>query len=317
MSIKNIQEIFNKYKNVSIITGGTFGHVNPAIALSLKYNLQVYLESKLCKYYIGINFQSFKFTNKWNLFELFKSTFFFIRKLRKSDAVFLSGAYICLPAFIASILLKKKIFIHEQNSVMGKANKLFSYFAQKIFTSFKKTEPKNKKYICTGFFISKPKFKISEKHIAILSGTNSSPFLDLNITHHIAKFAQKNKLKVYHQAHKSTIVQVKKIYQDIGVKAYVDVKFSDFEKIIAQSKILINRAGAGSIAYALLYKKDPILIPLSWSKDDHQRINAIQSGLTYIEEKNITDFSNVLEKKYLEKNKINGDNFGDFFIQVV
>ena len=49
------------------------------------------------------------------------------------------GGYTCIPAILAAKILNKKIIIHEQNSIMGKANRILSKVADKIARMKNKT----------------------------------------------------------------------------------------------------------------------------------------------------------------------------------
>jgi UDP-N-acetylglucosamine--N-acetylmuramyl-(pentapeptide) pyrophosphoryl-undecaprenol N-acetylglucosamine transferase 3 len=60
---------------------------------------------------------------------------------------------VAVPLCIAAFLLRRKIYIHESDTVPGLANRMISKMATKVFYTFpnKKTEdPENKKHIFTG-----------------------------------------------------------------------------------------------------------------------------------------------------------------------
>ena len=54
----------------------------------------------------------------------------------KPDYIFSKGWFVALPVCIAGWILRKPIYIHESDSIMGSSNKLSSCFAQKIFYTF-------------------------------------------------------------------------------------------------------------------------------------------------------------------------------------
>lgn len=80
-----------------------------------------------------------------------QSMIFIIRFKPKFVVAF--GGYATFPVLVAAVLTKTKIIIHEQNSHLGKVNRIFAKYANKIATSFPKTSGFNgdlKKIFFTG-----------------------------------------------------------------------------------------------------------------------------------------------------------------------
>ena len=132
-------------KKIVLLSGGTGGHVFPSIAISeelLRKKIDhVFLTDKRCEKIIKNHnleykvIQSSKFSNKLIDFPLIffktlhgfiQSFFFLINNTPKCIIAF--GGYTCFPSLVAAKLLKIPIFIHEQNSVMVKANKFYINF---------------------------------------------------------------------------------------------------------------------------------------------------------------------------------------------
>ena len=66
--------------------------------------------------------------------------------------LFSTGGYMSIPLCISAILLKRKIYLFEPNMVVGRSNKLFLKFSEKIICYSKSlknfpTEYKNKIYV--------------------------------------------------------------------------------------------------------------------------------------------------------------------------
>lgn len=55
---------------------------------------------------------------------------------RKKTLVFSTGGFVSVPVVLAAKLLRIKVFIHEQTSRVGSANKICSIFADRVFISF-------------------------------------------------------------------------------------------------------------------------------------------------------------------------------------
>lgn len=64
----------------------------------------------------------------------------------KIDIVFSKWWYVSIPLCIAAFLLRKKIFVHESDTISWVSNKLIWFFATKIFYTFPNEKLDNKKY---------------------------------------------------------------------------------------------------------------------------------------------------------------------------
>ena len=148
-------------KRIALTTGGTGGHIYPALALAKEMRKKGYevifigtshrMEKEIVpkekfKFY-GLDilpFSSIKAIIKGikAVFEIRK-----ILKNEKIDTVVGFGNYISIPTILSAKLLGLNIYLQEQNIVMGKANKYCLPFAKKIFLAFGQSleQIKNKK----------------------------------------------------------------------------------------------------------------------------------------------------------------------------
>ena len=154
-------------RKIFIITGGTGGHILPAVCLAkalIEQNNQVtfFGDEKVKNYlhYFGNqkNFQfkllsSSQLVKKWQLLILAtlkiflgfcQALFFLVTK--RPNMVVAFGGYASFPLLLATVLLGKKIILHEQNAYLGKVNRLFLPFATKLAISFPNTFAINQKY---------------------------------------------------------------------------------------------------------------------------------------------------------------------------
>ena len=135
-------------KKILISTGGSGGHVIPAITLydHYKENFETFLTTDKRGYkYINNNNYPCYIINApkaskniviltYNLFLFFTSifkSFFYLRK-KKIDFLLSTGGYMSLPLCLCAKLLKIKIILFEPNMVLGRANKFFLKYASKI-----------------------------------------------------------------------------------------------------------------------------------------------------------------------------------------
>lgn len=116
----------------------------------------------------GITFQDIstgkirRYLDIRNLYEPLKNltgiveSLYYIRR-EKIDIVFSKGGFVSLPVCVAAWMMRKKIYLHESDSVTGLANKICSRLASKVFYTFPNTlteNPKNIKHIYTGHILN-------------------------------------------------------------------------------------------------------------------------------------------------------------------
>lgn len=150
-------------KKVLIVTGGTGGHIFPAIALADKISKNhktIILGDKKTKQYV-VNKHNFKASTVYSsqitagklskIKVLLKISIGVIQSMvaityYRPNVVFAFGGYATFPTLIAATLLRRKIILHEQNSHLGKVNRIFAKYCYKIATTFEETTGISKKF---------------------------------------------------------------------------------------------------------------------------------------------------------------------------
>ncbi len=321
-------------KNYLISTGGSGGHVIPATILfehlSKVANIIITTDLRGLKY-LDTKIYNYKIINTPklnNIFLLplnvilvsiltFKSYIFLKRE--KIQTVFSTGGYMSLPLFIASRLLKLKIYLIEPNQVLGRANKFFLKYCKKIFcysydiknfpidykNKIIKIYPLVKKQI----YEIKPFFSQQKKiTLLIVGGSQGAKIFDENLKYSIAEISKKNKIKIIHQTNKKNIDSLSEFYSKIGVENQIFSFKKNFSTLLQQVDLCITRAGASTMAELSVANIPFIAVPLPSAKDNHQFENAIfyknKDCCWIIDQKNFESKIYQFLKEIIE-NKIN------------
>ena len=236
-----------------------------------------------------------------------------IIKKENIDAMIGFGGFITLPAGIALWLRKRPIFIHEQNAVIGSANKMLSKISKKTFIGFPLEDSDKKiKTILTGNPIRKINLKnfdsIHESDnqikIYVTGGSQGSEFINEIIPKALLKIS--NNLKIKHQCGKNHLNFVDKLYRsadfDFEVKEFYENPFKE----ILWSDFVISRAGALTLSEIISLKRGALIIPLPSSIDNHQALNAesiqrMDLGITHYQEDSLDQL--IIRLKSIIDNK--------------
>ena len=294
-------------KRIIFSTGGTGGHIFPAIHLMNHFSEKGYevllVTDHRGEKFINNNskFRSYKIKtattkNKniigkiFSLFLIFLSIFKSIKiiKEEKPDLVFGVGGYVSFPISFASRLFGLPLVIYESNIILGRANKILLPFSKKIFLSMliSKNFPKkyNDKTRIVGAVLDKkiinykPPKKINEREsfsILILGGSQGAEIFGKIIPPVINMLKVKNfNVEVMQQCTKNQKIEIKKFYEKNNIKNYVFEFDKNILNLISSSSLAITRCGATSTAELVQTQTPFIGVPLPNSADNHQYLNA-------------------------------------------
>ena len=322
-NLKKKLKSWNKLKkNILIATGGSGGHIIPAIVfyelLKKKFNLSISSDLR------GRNFIDYKnydltlietpkiFVNLFMLpiniimvFVLTIKSICFLKK-KKIDLILTTGGYAPVPICLAGIILGKKLYIYEPNFVIGRSNKFFLLYCHKIFCHTKKiknypSKYKDKMHIITPIvrkvFYKKNRFNKKKKFtIMVVGGSQGAQVFDECVHKVFQKISKKNDIKIIHQTKLENINYLKKFYKNHKMVSKVFNYDVDFINLIKDCDFCITRAGSSTLAELSLLNIPYLVVPLPTSKDNHQYENA-----KFFQKENICW---ILEEKKMEVNKL-------------
>ena len=191
------------------------------------------------------------------------------------------GGFITTPVLYISkffnIINSNKIYIHEQNYILGLANKINYFIADKVFTSFP-SKKLNKKEIYVGNFfnsLDKDTEELNHNYINILLLGGSGGSLELNnILLSKLKNLDKELLNKVKLSVQIPINYFKK-YQENYLKIIKNISFFKFNNNLDYTNydLIISRSGSGSLNDILYCTDSVYFVPHLNSRDGHQSLN--------------------------------------------
>ena len=287
-------------KKILITTGGSGGHVLPAITiydhLKVEYDVLIstdlrghkYLDSDIYKVFV-VNTPKL---NKLILlpFAIIKVFFLtlkslFLLKREKIEILISTGGYMSLPLCLAAKILNIKIFLLEPNMIIGRANRFFLNFCEKIICYDSNIigfpDKFQNKLKISYPLIRKKYFDMNYKAnvdriftIIIIGGSQGAKIFDEIVHESILKISKTKPLKIIHQTNQKNVNFLKKFYTDNKIENIIFDFDENLNVLLEQADLCITRAGASSLAEISLLNIPFIAIPLPTAKDNHQLKNA-------------------------------------------
>ncbi|MCB2098343.1 MAG: UDP-N-acetylglucosamine--N-acetylmuramyl-(pentapeptide) pyrophosphoryl-undecaprenol N-acetylglucosamine transferase [Parvularculaceae bacterium] len=201
------------------------------------------------------------------------------------------GGYPSFPSMMAASLLRIPYGVHEQNGVLGRANRMVAQGASFLAHGFSVIEkaPQHIKGAlvevgnpvrdAVGAVAAKdypPIDSESKIDVLIFGGSQGASLFSFVTPQAIAGLpvALRERLRIVQQVRDPEISGVRKIYSDAGVDAELAPFFNDLPARIASAHLVIARAGASTVTELSIIGRPSILVPLAIAMDDHQTGNA-------------------------------------------
>jgi UDP-N-acetylglucosamine--N-acetylmuramyl-(pentapeptide) pyrophosphoryl-undecaprenol N-acetylglucosamine transferase len=201
------------------------------------------------------------------------------------------GGYPTVPPLMAATLRKIPTIIHEQNAVMGRANKLLASRVTALATSFagvlavdpklafKSTRTGNPLrpavIAAAGTSLLAPEAD-GLFRLLVFGGSQGAKIMSDVVPAAIEKLdaALRMRLLLAQQAREEDLARVRETYARLNVAAEVASFFSDLPARIAAAHLVVSRSGAGTVAELAAIGRPSILVPLPNALDQDQFANA-------------------------------------------
>jgi UDP-N-acetylglucosamine--N-acetylmuramyl-(pentapeptide) pyrophosphoryl-undecaprenol N-acetylglucosamine transferase len=315
-------------KRVIITAGGTAGHIYPAVAI-IEYLQEFHKDVEIL--YLGtkngmerriiqhldIDFKTLPASGFSLSRSYFKKALVYLKFVLNLTAGFFvalaviirfkpgfiigMGGYVCAPVFIAAMVCRRPIAIHEQNYIPGRLNKLFAKFARYVFLSFEQSaalfNQKNDKikprFVFTGdpvrkkirdFKMAGPGYekwqlKSGRFTITAFGGSLGAEKINSAVFSLYEYFRGDESIQIalicgtrFYAGLKEKLNLISKPSDKVIFKIleYVD----QMEQIYRITDLVIARAGATTVAELAVVNIPAILIPYPQAIENHQYYNA-------------------------------------------
>lgn len=208
----------------------------------------------------------------------------------KPYAVVGFGGYPTVPPVLAASMARVPAIIHEQNAVMGRANRFLAGRVAGIATGFSelgRIDPSLRARlrhignplrpeVIEAAGLAYPVSQDGALHILVTGGSQGARVMADVVPPAVALLnaEERARLRIVQQARGEDEARVREAYAQAGVIAEVAPFFSDLPQRIAQAQFVIARSGASTVSELAVIGRACILVPFPHALDQDQAANA-------------------------------------------
>ena len=292
---------------IAIACGGTGGHLFPGLAVAQQLQERgcdvallispKEVDQQAVKSVLGMeiftlpavglqNRNYFSFAKSfWKSFRATQKYF----KKRRPAAVLAMGGFTSAPPIFAAKFTGAKTFLHESNTIPGRANRLLARFVDAAFIGFPETAARllAKKTLVTGTPV-RPQFQIraaAECRVAlgldascltilVVGGSQGARGLN-DLVLSALPLLKNYGWQFLHLTGANDFEKVNAAYAANGIKAVVKPFLAEMNLALGAATACISRSGASSLAEMAAMRLPSLLVPLPTAADNHQYFNAL------------------------------------------
>ena len=219
------------------------------------------------------------------------------------------GGYPSFPPLVAARLRGVPTVLHEQNAVLGRANRMLAKRVDLIATSFQKVglidadiapkvrftgNPVRQAVIDSA---GRPYWQPSRGEplrLLVFGGSQGARYFSDAVPPALAMLSPETRqyLSVVQQAREEDVERTASAYEAAGIAAEIAPFFKDLPRRMSEAHLVIARAGASTVAELAVIGRPSILVPLPHALDNDQLRNATtlaeSGGAWCIEQKDLS-----------------------------
>lgn len=294
---------------ILLCAGGTGGHLFPAQALAHELGtrgctVHLVTDERAGRFIEGFpaaeihRVPSATFASKrpdrlaaslWAIWRGFRVSSALIRRLKPAVVVGFGG-YPTVPPMMAALQAGRPTIVHEQNAVMGRANRMLAGRATRIAFGLAPADPKPgiaAKLVVTGNPVRPPVLEAAAVpyrpsgagepfRLVVFGGSQGAQFFSQALPKAIEALppALVERLQVTQQARADEVEAVAAFYAARGIPAEVAPFFSDMAARIGAAHLVVSRSGASTVSELAVIGRPSILVPYPHALDHDQAANA-------------------------------------------
>ena len=201
------------------------------------------------------------------------------------------GGYPSAPALVGAILDRRPTVIHEQNAVMGRANRMLASRVTRVACAFPTLLKAPAQVAGAATVVGNPvrpairalydlpyapPAQDGPIRLLVTGGSQGARLLSELVPEAIAALPDglRSRLVVQQQTRPESLEAARRIYRNALVEAEIAPFFRDLAGRLGAAHLVIGRSGAGSVCEFAVAGKPSILVPLAIALDDDQGQNA-------------------------------------------
>lgn len=198
------------------------------------------------------------------------------------------GGYPTLPPLWAATRRGVPTLIHEQNAVMGRANRALAGRVDRIAGGFLKAEgPHAGKIVVTGNPVRPaiaaaagrayaPPGPGGSFRLLVFGGSQGASFFSGALPEAVARIPEEKRarIRIVQQARREDEERLRGAYAALGVEAEISTFFNDMAERIANAHLVISRSGASTVSEIAVIGRPALLVPYPYALDHDQAANA-------------------------------------------
>ena len=202
------------------------------------------------------------------------------------------GGYASFPTVLAAGLLKLPVILHEQNAVLGRANRMLARWATHIATSYAHVsmvpDDAAQRVVMTGMPVRAAVAAARQADYAapadkdpirllVLGGSQGARILSEVIPDAITCLPPilQGRLEISQQCRPEDLNTVRMAYDKANIRATLNSFFTDIPERMSKAHLVITRSGSSTVAELTALGRPAILVPYQHAIDDHQTANAL------------------------------------------
>ncbi len=199
------------------------------------------------------------------------------------------GGYPTLPPLIAARMARLPVILHEQNAVMGRANRLAARFADKIAFGFTPghTGGADQRIEVTGNPVRNQVLVARDSaygmrdvdqpfNLLVFGGSQGASYFAEIVPKALALMTpgERTKLRLVLQARPEDVADTVAALENLGLDAEIRPFFDDMAARIANAHLVVSRAGASTVSELSVIGRPALLVPYPYALDHDQAANA-------------------------------------------